>query len=103
VHPSITRQLDVIAAACRRFGVRRLDLFGSAVRDDFDPHSSDVDFVVDFGPAADALLPRYFGLKSALEAAFGRDVDLVELPALRSQRLRRLIEHSRVPIYGSAP
>ena len=34
-----------IADLCRTFGVRRLDVFGSAVREDFDPARSDVDFL----------------------------------------------------------
>ena len=37
-----------IADICRTFRVRRLDVFGSAVRDDFDPARSDVDFLVEF-------------------------------------------------------
>lgn len=35
-----------IAEACTRFGVARLDVFGSAVRDDFRPAESDVDLVM---------------------------------------------------------
>lgn len=36
-----------VAALCRRAGARRLAVFGSAARDDFDPSSSDIDFLVD--------------------------------------------------------
>ena len=56
---------------CRRFGVRRLDLFGSAARDDFDPARSDLDFLVEFdrdGPPG-GYANVYFGLKDALEEA----------------------------------
>jgi predicted nucleotidyltransferase len=56
--------------------VRRLNLFGSAARGDFDPQRSDVDFLVEFDRThTDAL---YFGLKEALEGLLGRPVDLVE-------------------------
>ena len=41
------KQAD-IAELCRRTGARQLDLFGSAVREDFDPVYSDLDFVVVF-------------------------------------------------------
>ena len=34
---------------CRRNNVRRLDLFGSAVGPNFDPRTSDLDFLVEFG------------------------------------------------------
>ena len=64
---------------CQRFEVRRLELFGSAARGDFNPTSSDLDFLVAFDrngqlSAAD----RYFGLSAALKQLFGRDVDLVD-------------------------
>jgi uncharacterized protein len=39
-------------ALCRRFHVRRLDVFGSAARGDFDPEHSDVDFIVEFDRSA---------------------------------------------------
>jgi predicted nucleotidyltransferase len=55
---------------CRRFHVRRLDLFGSAARGDFDPERSDIDFVVEFdhGHPQALSLKTYFGFKEALEA-----------------------------------
>ncbi len=37
-----------VAALCERYGVKRLDLFGSAAGDGFDPEASDLDFVVSF-------------------------------------------------------
>ncbi|MDQ3480300.1 MAG: nucleotidyltransferase domain-containing protein, partial [Actinomycetota bacterium] len=42
-----------IEELCRHFRVRRLDVFGSAIRDDFDPGRSDVDFLVEFEPDPD--------------------------------------------------
>ena len=44
----IALRRDELRAVCRRFHVRRLDLFGSAARGDFDPLRSDVDFPVEF-------------------------------------------------------
>ena len=44
----IALRRDELRAVCRRFHVRRLDLFGSAARGDFDPQRSDVDFLVEF-------------------------------------------------------
>lgn len=91
-----------IAALCRRFGVRRLELFGSAARPDFDPTASDVDLLVELEPPpgmgyADA----YFGLKEELERHFGRPVDLVSLAALRNPYFIREIEASRRLLYAA--
>jgi predicted nucleotidyltransferase len=86
---------------CRRFHVRRLDLFGSAARGDFDPERSDIDFLVEFDREhAEALaFETYFGLKAALEALLGRPVDLVEPSAVRNPYLKASIEGSREPVF----
>jgi hypothetical protein len=86
-----------LAELCRRFHVRRLDLFGSAARGDFDPEHSDVDFLVEFDRRNPATLSLeiYFMLKDALEALFGRPVDLVEPGAVRNPYLKASIEESR--------
>jgi predicted nucleotidyltransferase len=59
---------------CRRFHVQRLDLVGSATRDDFDP-------------------------KESLETLFGRSVDLVEESAVVNPYLKAEFERSRVPLF----
>ena len=98
----LTHRRDQIAALCRRFGARRLDVFGSALRDDFDTATSDVDLVVEFDEeVAGPGLQPYFGLKAELEALLARPVDLVEMAAMENTRLRRLIERSRVPLYAA--
>lgn len=99
----IARHRNELAALCRRFGVRRLDLFGSAARGDFDPGRSDLDFLVEFDPAhPDALsLAAYFGFKEALEALFGRPVDLVEPGALRNPYLKESIYSSTEPVFAA--
>ena len=40
--------LDELPELCRRYGVSRLEAFGSATAEDFDPNKSDLDFLVDF-------------------------------------------------------
>jgi predicted nucleotidyltransferase len=86
---------------CRRFHVQRLDLFGSAAREDFDPEHSDIDFVVEFDPGDPAALSlkTYFGLKDSLEALLGCAVDLVEAGAVRNPYLKASIEGSREPLF----
>jgi putative addiction module CopG family antidote len=88
---------------CRRYAVRRLALFGSALREDFDPATSDLDVTVEFGkPRGRSAERQYFDFKTALEELFGRPVDLVELAAMPDSRLKRYIERSQVPVYGKA-
>jgi predicted nucleotidyltransferase len=88
---------------CRRYGVRRLALFGSMLRPDFDPAKSDVDLAVEFGPPLDRSPARqYFDFKSELEQLLGRPVDLIELTAMPDSRLRRIIERTQVPLYAEA-
>ena len=99
----IALRRDESRAVCRRFHRRRLDLFGSAARGDFDPQRSDVDFPVEFDrthPAA-LSLRTYFGLKEALEGLLGRPVDLVEPGAVRNPYLTASIEGSREPVFAA--
>ncbi len=92
---------EELRALCRRFHVRRLDLFGSAARGDFDPERSDIDFLVEFDHEHPEALSfnTYFGLKEALEALLGRPVDLVEPRAVRNPYLKTSIDGSREPVF----
>ena len=101
--PLIETKRAEIAALCRRFHVRRLEVFGSAAREsDFDPKRSDVDFLVEFTDHAGAgSLGNFFDLKEALEALLGRSVDLLEYQAVRNPYLRAGIDETRLPIYAA--
>lgn len=93
---------EELRALCRRFHVRRLDLFGSAARGDFDPARSDLDFLVEFNRSAPQHpFDAYFGLKEALGELFGRPVDLVEAGAVRNPYLKASIEQSRENVYAA--
>jgi predicted nucleotidyltransferase len=88
---------------CDRYGVRRLALFGSALRDDFDPGRSDLDLLVEFSPTSpQEHAEAYFGLLENLESLFGRRVDLLELGAVRNPYLRREIEEQQETLYAAA-
>lgn len=88
---------------CGRYGVRRLALFGSALRDDFDPGGSDLDLLVEFSPMSpQEHAEAYFGLLEDLESLFGRRVDLVELGAVRNPYLRQEIEEQQETLYAAA-
>ncbi|MGC2108725.1 MAG: nucleotidyltransferase domain-containing protein [Candidatus Korobacteraceae bacterium] len=93
---------DELADICQQLGVLTLSLFGSAARDDFQPESSDLDFVVEFVPMApDDHARSYFKLLKELEHLFQRRIDLVEASAVHNPYIRRNIETSRVPIYAA--
>jgi len=77
-----------------RLGVASLAVFGSVARDEAGPES-DIDILVEFRGAA--TLTRFMDLKSLLETAFGRRVDLVTQKALR-ERLRPVIEKDAVRV-----
>jgi hypothetical protein len=97
----ITEKRDQLIAACRRFDVARLDIFGSAARgSDFDPTRSDADFLVAFRPNAKTEI--YLDLEEAFERILGRKVDLIDRHAIETSRnyiRRRSILEQAEPIY----
>ena len=97
----IEQRRSELVDICRGTGARRLDVFGSAARGDFDPATSDLDFLVAF----DELPPSqyadaYFGLKENLEALFGRSVDLLTEANLENPYLRERVYAERKPVYA---
>ncbi len=97
--PFVEAQRAAIAELCRRFHVRRLDVFGSAARV---PGRSDVDLLVSYDPAAPPpSLTAYFDLQEKLAALLGYPVDLVMSGAVRNPYIRADIERSREPLYAA--
>jgi predicted nucleotidyltransferase len=97
----IERRRNELIDLCRKFKVKRLELFGSATGKLFDPAKSDIDFLVEF----EAIAPEdhaacYFGLLSALQELFDKKIDLVEIKAIRNPYFKKGIESSRMPVYG---
>ena len=103
----IDQHLDEVGALCRRAGAQRLDAFGSAIRADFDPQSSDLDFLVELDDAPPAAYAKaYFALKEGLESLFDRPVDLVTGSSLANPYFRERILSERQTVYarsGVAP
>jgi len=89
-------------ALCRRYHVKRLELFGSAATGDFKPESSDLDFLVEFAPEhADRAFDDYFGLLEDLSKLFGRRVDLVSAKAMKNRYFIEEVNKSRQPLYAA--
>jgi len=104
MNPLIERHREAIRALCRDFGIVRLELFGSAATDAFDPDRSDVDFIVDYPPDYDfgPWLTRHFELQERLAALLGRQVDLVMTSALQNRWFNREAAKTRTVIYDAS-
>ena len=102
MQPLIESKRTEVSALCRRYGVRKLELFGSATTEAFDPQASDLDFLVDLDPDGDeSLFHRYFNLKEALEVLFGRKVDLVMVGALENPYFIESVNKTRQTVYAA--
>jgi len=92
---------EKIAEFCRVRGIRKLTLFGSVLRDDFDPQHSDVDVLAEFYP--EALRNSgwsYFLYGEQLGELLGRKVDFCT--HLRSW-LQPLVRKHALTIYDESP
>jgi predicted nucleotidyltransferase len=100
--PLIEEYRAEVESLCRKYGVERLGLFGSAAHGNFDESTSDLDFLVEFSnlrveDAAD----RYLGLLVDLEELFGRKVDLVSYRAIRNPYFKEVVDRTRVLLYAA--
>jgi uncharacterized protein len=103
VIPIIECHRDEIEQLCRCHGVRRLDLFGSAARNEFDPARSDLDFFVEFQETNwRGSSQRFFGLLHGLEDLLQRPIDLVERPAVQNATFLRVAQVDLEPIYDAS-
>lgn len=103
MHPDLISKGEAVAALCREYGVSRLELFGSAARGhDFNPQTSDIDFLVKFKPGSSmSALTQFFGLAQDLEALLGRHVDLVEADSIKNPFVQAAVNRSREVVYGA--
>lgn len=103
MHSLIQKNQTAIAELCRRYRVKRLEVFGSAARgNDFDLEHSDADFLVEFGEIGQApSLQMFFELRQDLERLIGRHVDLAEVDALKNPYLLASIEQTRELVYAA--
>jgi predicted nucleotidyltransferase len=88
-----------LAELCRRHRIRRLALFGSALRDDFGPES-DVDVLVEFEAGTRVGL-RFVTIQDELSELLGRGVDL-NTPGFLSPHFRERVLSTAVPLYEAA-
>jgi len=101
MQPFIEANREQIAELCRTHHVRRLSIFGSAVRDDFDLEHSDVDVRLEFDERTEFRLTDYFELHDKLVELFGRKVDIISKREIENPYLKRIIEDSQVLLYAA--
>lgn len=98
----LTEKHDEMVQLCRTHGVERLELFGSAVSESFEPGSSDLDFLVTFLPCSPSEhYDHYFGLLESLEALYGRPVDLVDARAIRNPYFAQQVNATKQLCYAA--
>ncbi len=96
---TINQIKKIASPACREFGVKRLDLFGSLSQGK-GTTNSDVDLIVEFENPTIHPSKRFFGLLHLLEDELKCKVDLLTFNGLKNPYFRRSILKERVNIYG---
>ena len=99
----IAERMGEIRDLCEKYRVKRLTLFGSAVKGTFDPKTSDVDFVVEFEWDPDPLERGRLWLElwDELKDLFGRNVDLLVNTTIRNPYLAQAIDAAHVDLYAA--
>jgi len=91
-----------IEQLCQRYGVKRLELFGSAARGDFDPTRSDVDFFIEFASYEDPDIDdKWFGLQEDLEKLLGQRVELTSLRMATNPHFLQSANEHKVTLYAA--
>jgi hypothetical protein len=99
---SVDKQQDEIAAVCRQYGIERLFVFGSAIREDFKPGDSDIDLLVEFGPIdVTKKFHVYLDAREAFRRIFNVDVDLVMRGAVKNKVIAKEIDRTKKLIYAA--
>ncbi|MEO7660295.1 MAG: nucleotidyltransferase domain-containing protein [Pyrinomonadaceae bacterium] len=96
----VTQYKEKVAKLCVKYGIRRLEFFGSVLSPDFD-EESDIDCLIEFSSDPGNHFDRYFDLKYELEEVFGREVDLVVDTAITNPYFRQAVDNSRKLIYAA--
>lgn len=89
-------KLELRRELCERYGVERLELFGSAARGEFDPANSDLDFIVQMnGRREPGYARRFYEFAEAIEALYGRRVDLLTELMIKNPYFKAEVDKDR--------
>ena len=96
----ITDHQPALDMLCQHFGVKTLEIFGSAMTERFDATNSDLDFIVTFADECfGTLADRYLTFADALEQLFQRPVDLLTERSLRNPYFITEVNRTRRKVY----
>ncbi len=96
IEDNMTRLIEF----CQQYKVARLDVFGSVASGDFDPASSDLDFLVEFDATVNqSRFDNFFQFQQALQKLFGRNIDLVEPGGLKNPYFIESVNQTKRGIY----
>ena len=107
MNQAVQEQLDCtrskLEMLCKEFGVKRLWLFGSALTSNWEPDTSDLDLLVEFGPPPEGidLFAQQFVFQVELENLFEMRVDLVERTAIKKQSFKQAVDREAREIYAA--
>jgi predicted nucleotidyltransferase len=102
MHPAVQDHSVELTELCKKFGVRRLALFGSAARDDFNVDLSDVDLIVEFSDTTSpGYADRYLDFALAAERLLGRRVDLITVRSIVNPIFEQTVRRDRVELYAA--
>ena len=96
----INQHIEQIRRFCELNSVSTLFAFGSVTTDKFKA-DSDIDLIVDIDDNDPiSYSDKYFNLKFQLENTLKRQIELLEMKALRNKFLKSEIDRTKVQIYG---
>ena len=97
-------QMARVRELCDEHGVVKLELFGSATTDAFDPARSDVNVIATFGNRGKGDLgDRFFAFCDAMEDVFGRTVDVLTSSTFDNPFMQRSVDRTIKTIYERRP
>lgn len=97
----LSRNREAVRELCVAQRVSELELFGSATTMDFDPESSDLDFLVQFEePDRPGIADRFMGLAEGLERIFSRKVDLITKRSMKNPVFIGAVNRSKQVVYA---
>lgn len=101
--PLVKDNIEKITSACKKYGVKYLYVFGSAVTGSFKPES-DLDFLVDYYRDQEGLAEKgfdYFDLLFSLEEITGKKIDLVVSDAVKNPYFKKKMDEQKVLLYAA--
>lgn len=100
----LEEHLDEVRALCEKYRVKRLGVFGSAVKGTWDPQRSDLDFVVEFEWDPDPLERGrlYLEFRESLKDLFGRRIDLIVASPIRNSYFAEVLRLTQHSVYAAA-